>query len=155
MNAATELVRAWGSYSELIDACLRNLSEAKMPDEADFLWFVLMPQELCGMPVIVWPTDRDQQQYDGWHFEEDLMECVPEEVELPDLADTPENVERLRDACGAFLVERWQSITPMPDRLAYFSLSDDGWYLSLRDGRRVSAWEIGNEISEQVAAPDR
>jgi len=70
-------------------------------------------------------------------------------VELSDLGDTPENIDRLRDACAAFLANQWQELDPIPERLAYFSIRDDGWYFSLRDGRKISAWDIESEISEQ------
>jgi len=152
MNAESALAQEWGPFESSIRNSMVRLAEAPMPDQADFLWFVLMPHDLIGMPVIVWPTDKNQQQYDGWEHEEELMNCVPDAVELPDLADTPDRVEQLRDACAAFLIQQWRAINPIPERLAYFSLNDDGWYFSLRDGRRISARNIKKEISEQTAS---
>ncbi len=152
MDAETALTMEWGPYEGAIRECMVRLAEAPMPEQADFLWFVLMPNDLSGMPVIVWPTERNQQQHDGWEHEDQLMQCVPDTVELPDLADTPERVDRLRDACAAFLMRQWRAIDPFPLRLAYFSINDDGWYFSLRDGRRISAWDIENEISEQAGS---
>lgn len=149
MDAETALTEVWGPYESAIQGCMARLSEASMPDEAEFLWFVLLPNDLRGIPVVVWPTERDQQQHDGWEHENDLMQCIPNSVMLPDLADTPERVDLLRDACAAFLMKQWRAIEPIPQRLAYFSINDDGWYFSLRDGRRISAWDIENEISEQ------
>ncbi len=149
MNAETALAEKWGPYESGIRECMMRLSRAPMPEKADFLWFVLLPNDLRGVPVIVWPTERDQQQHDGWAHEDQLMECIPDTVELPDLADTPEHVDQLRDACAAYLMRQWRAIDPIPKRLAYFSINDDGWYFSLRDGRRISAWDIEKEISEQ------
>lgn len=152
MNAETALATKWGPYEGAIRKCMVQLSEAPMPEEADFLWFVLIPNNLRGMPVIVWSTGRNRQQHEGWAHEDQFMQCVPDTVEMPDLADTPERVDRLRDACAAFLTRQWQAIDPIPERLAYFSINDDGWYFSLRDGKRISAWEIENEISEHNAS---
>ena len=151
MNALTEITKAWGPFEGEIRQALERLSRAAMEKEADFLWFVLIPFDLRGMPIMVWPTEKDQQQHDGWAHEEDLMQCVPDTVELPgSLADTPERLDLFRDACADFLRTQWNTISPTPDRLAYFSLNDDGWYFSLRDGRKISAWDIENEINEQA-----
>jgi hypothetical protein len=150
MNAETALTMEWGPYEGAIRECMVRLAEAPMPEQADFLWFVLMPNDLIGMPVIVWPTERNQQQHDGWEHQNQLMQCVPDTVELPNLADSPERVDRLRDACAAFLMRQWRAIDPFPMRLAYFSINDDGWYISLCDGRRIPVWDIENEISEQA-----
>lgn len=151
MDAETALNEAWGSYKPAIRDCMVRLSEAPMPEEADFLCFVLLPHDLHGIPVIVCPTEWNQQPHDGWAHEEDLTECVPETVELPNLAGSPEQLDELRDACAAFLMSLWRAIEPIPERLAYFSLSDDGWYFSLRDGRRISSWDIETEIRESLA----
>ena len=152
MYAANALSKAWGPYEAPIRDCLQRLSKSPMPSEADFLWFVLYPDDLSGMPIMAWPTERDQQQHDGWADEDEMWKCVPDTVELPDeLTGTPESVDQLRDACAAFLMRQWQALDPVPDRLAYFSVRDDGWYFSLRDGRKISAWDIENEISEQGA----
>lgn len=152
MNAETALAMEWGPYEDAIRECMVRLSEAPMPEQAAFLWFVLMPDDMSGMPIFVWPTEWSQQQHDGWAHEDELMQCVPNTVELPDLADTPERVDMLRDACAAFLMRQWQAIDPIPERLAYFSINDDGWYFSLSDGRRISAWDIENAISEAVTS---
>ena len=149
MSAEAELAKAWGPYEGRIREVLRELAEAAMPEEADFLWFVLMPGDLRGMPILVWPTERNQQQHDGWECEYELSTCVPDSVELPDLAGTPENLDVLRDACAAYMQKQWAAIQPLPGRLAYFSINEDGWYFSMRDGRRISAWDIQSEIDVQ------
>ncbi|MBE7495203.1 MAG: hypothetical protein HS117_09670 [Verrucomicrobiaceae bacterium] len=150
MNVAAEVVSSWGPFEADIQQILARLSRAAMPETADFLWFVLMTDELRGLPIMVWPAGRDQQPHDGWSHEYDLIDSVPETVVLPDLADTPENVARLRDACAAFLQQQWSKIQPPPHRLAYFSINEDGWYFSLADGRMISSRNMENEIVSRL-----
>ena len=124
-----------------------------MPREADFLWFVLKPNELIGMPIIVWPTGRDQQQYDRWDFERELIKAVPQSVTFPDeLPGSVETIDRLRDEVARYLMEQWRAIVRPQDRLAYFSIDEDGYYFSMQDGRKISAWDLEKEIGEQAGS---
>ena len=152
MDAVAIVNDAWKPYEGGIRATLEKLARLPLPEETEFLWFVLQCFDLRSIPIIVWPTDRYQQQQSGWENERDLMECVPESVELPDeLTENPENMDLFRDACAFILTRLWQSIDPMPDRLAYFSMDVDGWFFSLRDGRKISAWDIESEITRLVS----
>lgn len=146
-----DLTTAWGPFEESIHHALKMLSVAEMDSGADFLWFVLMPFDLRGIPISVWPAERNQQQHDGWPLEDNLRKCVPDTVELPEhWTGTHEYMDLLRDACAEFLHIRWSKIHPQPDRLAYFSMDGDGWYFSLRDGRKISAWDIEIEIQREL-----
>jgi hypothetical protein len=150
MQVIDQIGEAWNPHVDSIRCALSAVAKASMPDEAEFLWFVFLPQELQGFPVKVWPTERNQQQHDGWRHENDLQLAVPGTVCLSeDLTATVEAVDALRDATADFLMEQWNAIGAPPDRLAYFSMCDDGFYFSMRDGRKISAWDIENEVAAQ------
>ena len=151
MDIAGEIRRAWEPYTHPIRAALEKLANASLPPEADFLHFILFPFELNGLPVTVWPTERNQQQHDGWELENELRQVVPESVTLPDeCASTVETLDNLRDEVALFLQEQWIAIDPPSARLAYFSINDDGWYFSLLDGRKISAWDLEYAIAVQA-----
>jgi hypothetical protein len=153
MEIADQLRAAWNPYQDSIRSTLRVLAHAPMPDECDFLWFVLYPQDMEGFPIMVWPTERNQQQHDGWEREYDLLRSVPDTVQLPEGAgSTTESLDELRDATAEYLKEQWNAIDIPSNRLAYFSLYDDGFYFSLQDGRKISAWDIKTEIGEQAGS---
>ena len=155
MKIADQIREAWNPYLDSIRSVLTDMSRSTMPEEADFLWFVLHPQELEGFPVTVWPTERNQQQHDGWEHEYDLHTAVPDTVLLSDeLTATVEGLDGLRDATADFMTEQWNTIEPTPDRLAYFSICDDGFYFSMRDGKKISAHNLEKEIGEQVGDGD-
>lgn len=156
MSIAKELRIAWNPHLNSIHQTLRSLADAPIPEECDFLWFVLYWHDLEGFPIMVWPTERNQQQHDGWAYQHDLHRSVPKTVHLPeDFANTPEVMDELRDATAEFLREQWNAIDPPRSRLAYFSLYEDGYYFSMRDGRKISAGDLETEISEQAAADSR
>jgi len=149
MNVTEELLKAWDPHKEVIRAALTRLAHAPMPEGADFLWFVLRPNELIGMPIIVWPTGRDQQQYDQWDCERELIKAVPPSVTFPDeLTGSVEAIDQLRNEVAQYLLRQWCAIVRPQDRLAYFSIDEDGYYFSLQDGRKISAWKLEEEIGE-------
>lgn len=153
MDIGETLREAWGPHRDAIRGALGRLAHAPLPDGADFLWFVLLPADLRGVPIIVWPAERDQEQHDGWEHERELLDAVPSNVTLSDKpTGSPESLDRLKDAVARYLSEQWRAVDPPRDRLAYFSMEDDGTYFSMRDGRVISAWNLETEIGEQAGA---
>jgi len=61
MDIVDVLAEAWSPYKFQIRDCMARLSTAPMPQETDFLWFVLYLDDLTGMPIVTLPTERSQQ----------------------------------------------------------------------------------------------
>ena len=138
---------AYELYRGAIEQTLATLSGTELEADADFLWFVFFPQELRGLPVRVFPTDRHQESDDLWEHSYSLKESVPESVVLPDeLAGTPAMLDLLRDAVANYLSKLWQQTPGVRSVPAYFSIDEDPYYFRMRDGVKIQVRDLEAEF---------
>jgi hypothetical protein len=142
-----DVSKYWESYAEEISDKFKQLEEIGLPSGQDFFWITLHPQDLRGLPLTINPARKNQQQEDGWEHEEIFSDCIPQNVELTDeFTATPAALEALRDSTAEFLSKIGVTYIFQSNVPYLFSLSDDGIFIDLRDGRKISAWNLEKEF---------
>lgn len=143
----TDVKYYWWDYAEIIGQSLKHIIDSGLPDGEDFLWIILHPQDLTGMPMTVNPATSDQQINNDWEHENILQECVPRTVQLPDeFTATPHALDTLKESTAEFLFDVWNRSDIHSPFKVLFSLNDDGWFYDLEMRNKISAWDIKNYL---------
>ena len=134
-------------YRFQIREALSRVAAEELSEQCDFLWLAVNLQDGEGLPIKVYPCERNQQQHDGWKYEDRLIDSVPDDVELPEgFFGTLEAEEKFVTSLFEYIRGIWLEIGT--DRLAYYSDWDGGTYYALSDGRAILAWDIEAEVTE-------